>query len=457
MLTQERVERQADTGRNVFVLVPLAVSAAVGMWGMGVPSLWRDESVSAMAATMPMRDLWRLLGDIDAVHGLYYLLLRPFAALGTGEVLLRLPSLLAMMLGAYGIAVLGRKLVSPTAGMFGGLIYAVLPIVSRYGQEARSYALVSAVAVLVTLALVHALERRVVYLLYAFGLVLLGWLHLYALLLVPAHAITVLGLRRREFVPWARAVLLAGVGIAPLAVFASGQREAQLFWLDPPGLRELAEFGSEVAGWAAVGVAVLAVLGARTRAAAWVSVPWAVTPLLSFAISQVYPVYHPRYVLFAVPAIALLAGTGLAGLKRPRVGWVVLVLVAALTVPAQLALRRSDSRPDDLRGLAATLTARELPGDAVLYVPQRFRLFVAVYGDAYRGLRDLTFAPGAVEPRTAAEFRVAARSVDRIWLVSPAIGTRWANDPRLGVLTRDFVAGSTRLFGTIHLTLYSRV
>jgi mannosyltransferase len=509
VLTDVKPEQAGDTGTRAFVLVPVAVSAAVGLWGVGVPSFWRDESVSAMAASMPIRDLWRLLGDIDAVHGLYYLLLRPVAAFGMGELLLRLPSVLAMVLGAYGVTVLGRRLVTPAAGMFGGLVSALLPIVSRYGQEVRSYALVSAVAVLATLALVHALDVRAPdirepngnaapsrgapeapalsrdapssglrevrvlrgeapsggglrgwasYLLYALCLVLLGWLHLYALLLVPAHAVTVLGLRRREFVKWAGAVLLAGAGIAPLAVIAAGQREAQLFWLGRPGVTELAEFGPEVAGWAAAALAVLVVIGARGRVRAWVLLPWGATPLLSFAISQVYPVYHPRYVLFAIPALALLGGAGMAALRLRRAwhGWAALALVAVLTIPAPLAPRRPDSRPDDLRALGAALSAWERPGDAVLYVPRRFRLFVAVYGDAYRDLQDLTFARGAAEPRTAAEFHAAARAVGRIWLVSPTIGSRWADDPRLAALRQDFVAGPTRLFGTVHLTLYTR-
>ena len=42
-----------------------------------------------------MPQIWRLLHEVDAVHGLYYLLMRPVLALHPGEVLLRLPSVLA--------------------------------------------------------------------------------------------------------------------------------------------------------------------------------------------------------------------------------------------------------------------------------------------------------------------------------------------------------------------------
>ena len=105
-----------------------------------------------MAATMPLGELWELLHHIDAVHALYYLLLRPFAAFD-GEFAARLPSALAVAAAAFGVAAIGRRSAAPRlgteagseagaeAGLFAGLVYAVLPMVSRYGQEARSYAL----------------------------------------------------------------------------------------------------------------------------------------------------------------------------------------------------------------------------------------------------------------------------------------------------------------------------
>ncbi|WP_326641154.1 hypothetical protein OG884_00995 [Streptosporangium sp. NBC_01755] len=48
-----------------------------------------------------------------------------------------------------------------------------------------------------------------------------------------------------------------------------------------------------------------------------VALPWALLPLVSMVISQIHPVYSPRYLLFTVPAMALIAGAGLDAL-RPR-------------------------------------------------------------------------------------------------------------------------------------------
>ena len=191
----------------------LAVLAfVVVLWGIGTPSFWRDESVSVMAATMSFDELWKLLGEIDAVHALYYLLLRPFAAFG-GELAARLPSALAVAGATFGIVAIGRRVATPQVGLFAGLIYAVLPMVSRYGQEARSYALVSAVAVAATWVLLG--ERRSRYLGYGLLVALLGWFHLYALLLLPAHAVTVVLRRRTEIIPWLAAVAGAGLLLVP--------------------------------------------------------------------------------------------------------------------------------------------------------------------------------------------------------------------------------------------------
>ncbi|MER7127765.1 hypothetical protein [Streptosporangium saharense] len=470
---------------------PAALAFAFVMWGIGVPSFWRDESVSVLAARMSLGELRELLAHIDTVHALYYLLLRPFAALG-GELAVRLPSALAVAAATAGVTVLGRRLSAPGSwtGTYAGLVYALIPMVSRYGQEARSYALVGAVAVAATLVLLG--ERRSRYVGYGLLVALLGWFHLYALLLLPAHALVVLR-RRGEILPWLVSLAGAAALLAPLVYLASGQRDEQLFWLKTPDLAALAQFGVEISGgpvsWrdAATPPLFLALLGLLTLLGAWygsrttvlgsrgaltaaipgsstafvmppgsravfatapvslaaVAVPWALVPVaLSFAISQVYPVYNPRYVMFVLPALALLAGAALASVppRRVPVGVAVLAALAVLSASAQLTIRGPANRPDDLRALAAELGAAERPGDAVLYMPERFWLFVSVYGGPYEKLAP--FDPEA----------------ERVWLVSRRVlGAEWSSDPRLAALKRGFVkAGPTRRSGAVRVTLYTR-
>ncbi|WP_329429671.1 glycosyltransferase family 39 protein [Streptosporangium sp. NBC_01495] len=459
-------------------MIPAVAAMLIGLWGITTPSFWRDESVSTLAAAMPIGDLWHLLDSIDRVHALYYLLLRPVAALSTGELAMRLPSVVATAAAAYGIAVLGRKLATPGAGLLAASLYVVLPMVSRYAQEVRSYAIVTAVAVLATWVLIEATRRssRRWYLAYGACLVLLGWFHVYALLLVVAHVVTVLWGRasssslsspssRPDVVRFAGALAVAGAGIAPLALLAAGQRETQLSWLKPPKPSDLPWLGEQVAGnvWVALLLVALMVVGAFSggRLTA-VALPWALLPFVSMAISLVHPVYNPRYVLFAVPAMTLLAGAGLNALRPRALGWIGLVLVAALTVPTHLTIREPDTRPDNLRDMAATLLARQRPGDAVLYVDEHRRLFSAVYEDAYRNLRDLTYAPDRRTPRTAAQLTAALDGVERVWLVTG--GRKHMNrafvedDERYLALmaNRDFALRSTDDFGYSWIGLYIR-
>lgn len=440
----------------------MLVAAAVAGWGLVTPSLWRDESVSVSAARMPLSQLRLLLGDIDAVHALYYLLLRPFITLPLPvEAAARLPSVLAFTGAALGVTVIGRRLAGPVAGLAGGLIYAVTPIAVRYAQEARSYALVSAVAVLATWFLVRLFDRPArwwLYVAYAASLTLLGYLHLYAMLLLPAHAVAAwFAGRRSALIPMAA----AGLALVPLALVASGQREAQVFWLKTPDWSDVASFPVDVAGSVPAAIALFALTAWGARRAVLPTMPvtlWAVLPVaLSFAISQLQPIYHPRYVLFAVPALALLAGVGAASLPRAR--WLAVPAVtvfAVLTYGTQQAIRLPDSRPDDLRTLAATLEADERPGDAVLFVPQRYRLFVAAYSRPYDRLVDLTHAAGEYQPRTADQLRRDLSGIERVWLVSPRIAWKYAEDERLVTLRERFRKGQVRMFGSIHLTLYTR-
>ncbi|GAB1822774.1 hypothetical protein HerbRD11066_59380 [Herbidospora sp. RD11066] len=360
-----------------------------------MPSFWRDESVSALAASRPIGELWEFLGQMDRVHALYYLLLRPVAWISTSEFALRLPSVLAMAAAAWGVAAIGRHLASARVGLLAGLVFAVLPMVTRYAQEVRSYAIVTALAVLATWLLV----TRKNHVLYAVVIVLLGWSHVYGLLLVVAHVFVAPDRRR-----FAQAMGVAAVGLVPLAILAAGQRGVQLGWLHSPTWAALPEFAQEVMGsrWGLVPLLALAVFGAR-GALGRVAGAWALMIPLSMLVSLVYPIYSPRYVLFALPGLALLAGAGLDRLRPKPLAWAGLILVTALTVPKHLWLRAPDHRPDDLRSMAAALLERQRPGDAVLYVDRNNKWFAAVYDEAYTNLIDLTRTPGRYE---------------RVWVVS---------------------------------------
>jgi mannosyltransferase len=123
------------------------ITLAVMLWRIGVPSFWRDEAATLSATHRSLPDLFRLLANQDAVHGGYYLLMWCVVRLGgSGALAARLPSALAMAAAAGLVTVLGRRLVSARAGMAAGLVFAVLPPVSWFGQDARPFATETALA-----------------------------------------------------------------------------------------------------------------------------------------------------------------------------------------------------------------------------------------------------------------------------------------------------------------------
>ncbi len=142
--------------------IPLLWTLALGLWGLSRQhSVWRDEAATWQVARRSVADIWHMLGQVDAVHGLYYLLMHGiFECFGPGTTALRLPSVLAMAVAAACVTTIGHRLAGVWAGLAGGLAFGLLPAVQFYLQEGRPYALITAGAGIATLLLVTALEGR---------------------------------------------------------------------------------------------------------------------------------------------------------------------------------------------------------------------------------------------------------------------------------------------------------
>ncbi|MFD9406683.1 hypothetical protein ACFWBN_06605 [Streptomyces sp. NPDC059989] len=388
------------------VLPPL-LAVLLGLWGLERGgSMWRDESVTWQVAHRPLGGLWELLGQVDAVHGLYYLLMHGvFLAWDGGLWALRLPSVAATALAAAGVAAIAHRLAGERAALLAGLVYAVLPPVQMYAQEGRSYALVAAAVVWATYLMLR--ERWTAY---ALVLLLGCWLHEFAALALLAHAFTAWRSRGWRIAAGAVAALLL-----PLALVSARQAAQQLGWLGRPGWQD----------WAAYGVLAGAVLllarGAGNRDLVRVAVPLALLPPgLLMAVSLLHPWYVDRYVLYALAGLALLAGARLAAAR----GWWPWLLVGALLVPCafwSVWLRTPESRKDDVLAVAAAVRERARPGDAVVFLPSRRREWLLSSPQLYGSLRDVAL------DRTPA----ASRSLQGTELPSVAIREALIASPRV--------------------------
>src|SRR5215469_3049950 len=98
--------RQAyDPGPIWALALPPLLVLALSFWNITTPSFWRDEAATIAAVRRPFGDLLSMLGNVDAVHSAYYIMMWPLAHLfGTGELVMRLPSALAAAVTAAFVA-----------------------------------------------------------------------------------------------------------------------------------------------------------------------------------------------------------------------------------------------------------------------------------------------------------------------------------------------------------------
>ncbi|MFD8913061.1 hypothetical protein [Streptomyces sp. NPDC059575] len=461
-------------------------TTALGLWGLPRQhSLWRDEAATWQVALRDTADIWHLLGQVDAVHGLYYLLMHVlFTCFGPGTATLRLPSVLAMAVAAACVTAIGARLAGRWAGLGAGLALGLLPAVQSYLQEGRPYALVAAGAGISTLLLVTQLTDRARtsrWAAYGSTILLCGLLNWLSLLTLPAHALT-LALSRAGRGTWARwsvASAVAVAGTAPLVLF-SHRQSAQISWIPPLTWHML--IGPAVL----VGVGCLGALADRARIShpgrlslSAVGLPLLAVPHLGLVLlSLVKPLFLDRYVLFSQLGLALLVGAGLgAGVRavRPRfprtaplVLPVVLAVAVAALLPYSLAKRAPASRVDDVFAVAGRVERLKRDGNAVLFVPAARRDTALVSPGAFAGLRDIALAEGPVESGTLkgveaepGRIRAAILRERRILLVTdapkvarPVSGRR--DRAKRDVLEKYFTAVADEWVRGRRVTVYER-
>jgi mannosyltransferase len=448
--TREAGAAGFDPGPAWMRVLPPVATFVIMLWGITGASYWRDEAATLSAVERPLRNLLRTLGNIDAVHGAYYILIWVFARIGgTGELVTRLPSAVAMAGAAAAVAALGRRLVSPRAGLAAGLVFAILPPVSLYGQDARPYAIVVMLAALASYLLVRAMAaggRRHRWLIgYAVCLALLGIVDIFGLLLIVAHAVTVaLRCLRAAGRPEARSLALGWLAAAvagtiltsPVLALGYVQR-GTLSWLGSPGLDEVTgltgligtgPMTAAVALAVAAGIVVSAVAGRERLRANWpgplpaLCLPWLILPPAILLIgSLITPLYTLRYVVLCIPAIALLTGAALASL-----GWLAgtaaLAVIALLGAHAQLLERRPDGHGDNVRQANRIVAEHRRPGDAVLEFKEEN--FAQAYPYGIRDLDNIAQARTPIESATLigtflpnSVVRQRLTHVSRVWVI----------------------------------------
>lgn len=412
MRVQQRVRVRVGRFDPAIVAVFAAVVCAAGA---ARPSLWFDEAATISASTRSVPELWRLIQNIDAVHGVYYLAMHGwFTVFPETEFWSRLSSCLAVGIAAAGVVVVGKQFSTRTVAVCAGIVFAILPRVTWAGIEARSYALTAAAAVWLTVLVVAAARRNTAALWPLYGLALAAstLLNVFVVLMVLVHAVVVpvVATKRTAMGWWAGTSAAALLAVAPFLAFCRAQI-AQVRWISPVQPDTVVEivqeqyFDHSAAFALLAGLALTAAMVVRRQweaanrrlaviALAWIALPTAVLLLYSAAFE---PIYYPRYLCYTSPAMALLLAACIATLFRSRERvTAVLAAFALAATPNYLLSQRGPYAKEgmDFSQVADVITAHAAPGDCLILD------------------NTTTWKPGPIRPLTAARPAAYERLVD---------------------------------------------
>jgi mannosyltransferase len=455
--------------RTAVVLGLLAgVLATLGSW---IPSLWGDEAASLLSAERPIPSLFSMLGNVDAVHGTYYLMMHFWVDLvGYTPFTFRLPSAVAVAVTVAGVVILAHRLAGYRTAIVAGLVCMILPRVTYMGEEARSYAFSAAFAVWLTIILVRLIgrgeTRKTRWLLYTIVLAASGYMFLFGLLMIASHAVAVWSARpgRRVTMTWLLSTIVGVLLASPVGIWGFIERKqiAYLQTSDAVNVKVIAVdqwFGNTtlaILSWSIILISVIAAVIAMVRirrnalsveatvlrrqsggdpSLFAVAISWLVLPVvLLLCMNLASAVYTVRYLSFASPAAALLIALAVTtppalGMKR-WIAPVAVVLVVAAALPSYASQRTPYAKNNsDWAAQAAVLQANARPGDAVLFdedahPSKRPRLAKYTYPAAFRGLKDIALKTpysksatwyDTVYPLTSVENRLD--TVKTVWML----------------------------------------
>ena len=419
------------------VLIML-IALALRLAGVGSESFWVDEEWSRGAANSgSLAEVVQRC--IDDVHPPFYFTLLYLwrLAFGDGDVALRLLSVAFGTLTVGAGALAGRALWDARTGLLGAVAIAVAADLVRYSQEARMYALVSLLAVLLLGVAVRVSRRPSAWWWVALGL---GSL---MLMLTHNYGVGVVGLL---FIGTAIALRSHGKSLRPLIVtFIATAGAYALLWLpsllgqldfyllewlraERPSLRDVISVIAGVFLWEdapavvamAVAAATLALYGwgvARTWGSdRWMLLLLTVAPVIGMAIIAHFKgMWLSRSFAFVWPIVALAVARGILQLPSRALAVAAVVLLFGASLWASAAHLQGHQKQQWQE--AAQLVAEEArPDDQVIVTSEiAWPSFVRYYSGSPLNSFYLEREPDWAEVERACALTQQTHS--RLWFV----------------------------------------
>jgi hypothetical protein len=381
--------------------------------------LWLDEATSVTQAQMSLHDLLESLRTSDVHPPLHHIVLWATVHLfGTGQEVVRAPSIIAGTLLIPVLWAAGRELYGPRAGLAAATLGAVAPFAVWYAQEARMYAFFMFFATVMLLAQLKAMRTGAArwWLVFALSGAALVWTQYFAAFVVAVlhggTALQLLGARRAgeqvrpRLYGWLGAVALTALLLLPLAHFALDQYSANesagrgfdqspsqaggdvdggrqgpnvysaltnLVWAIW-GYHSNRTMAALTAFWPALMLGALLLLGRGRPGRSGLVFAAAFLPAAGMTVLGVAKpfLFEARYFVALTPMVLLLLARATTGWTASRMGATLCTGVLALTLVAGTAdqqLNRSNPRLYDFKGALSQISDTARPGDVVLYEP----------------------------------------------------------------------------------------
>lgn len=183
---------------------------------------------------------------------------------------------------------------------------------------------------------------------------------------------------------WIIAVLAVVVAVSPVAVVGYSQLH-QIHWIQPPDLQDVLTLQRLIGRTSLVLATVVVVAAAvayrlargRSLGGIWpgrlvaLCLPWLVLPpVILLTASLAHPVYTFRYIVFCIPAAALLIGPAMVALGR-YAGPAALIVLLVIGLPTQAFQRSAVGHGINIRRVDRIVARNREPGDALLNVSSR--------------------------------------------------------------------------------------
>ena len=413
--------------RNPWLIVGGLTMAGLVLRLLITRGIWVDEAISIHQAHMSLPDMLDDLRETDRHPPLHYLVMWLMVhAFGDGQLVVRLPSIVASAALVPALFATGRAMFDRRTGLVAAALAACAPLIIWYGQEARMYALFMLLATLAVWAQVRVLRdgRPRNWVLYAGITIALLYTHYFAIIPIAIQQLVF------AMAAWKRAraglpvkSLLTGcwltwlallIAVAPLAPFAHEQfqhdQAAGTGLGAAPGSAAptFAEGGISLYGvlsnfvwaiwgyhpdstmllvaalWPLLMLLSLMLLGQPRSASTRVLLALALGPVaILFVVGlEKRDLFEVRYFAGAVPILLLLLARAVAGGARRRTPALLVTGGLCLTLLIGLAdqqLNPKNPREFDFRGSLQRIEAEAKPGDRILYAPGYLRDVVGYY------------------------------------------------------------------------------